>query len=55
MVMLMLVCAIGVSLALGVLAAYALCLGLFRIFRWHSISAAQERLQAAASRVAIEG
>jgi hypothetical protein len=54
MVMLMLSCAIAVSLALGVLFAYALCLGLFRLFRWHSISAARERMESAATRVAIE-
>jgi len=53
MVMLMLSCAIAVSLALGVLFAYALCLGLFRVFRWHSISAARERMQATTARVAI--
>ncbi|SEF48511.1 hypothetical protein SAMN05421819_0156 [Bryocella elongata] len=55
MVMLMLSCAIAVSLALGVLFAYGLCLGLFRLFRWHSISAARERMQSAGTRIAIEG
>lgn len=49
MVTLMLSCAIAVSLAIGVLFAYALCLGLFRVFRWHSISAARERMQTAST------
>ena len=30
---LMLVCAVAASLALGVLVAYGLCVGLFRLFR----------------------
>lgn len=51
MLMLMLVCAIAMSLALGVLFAYGVCLALFRVFRWHSISAARDRMAAATPQV----
>ncbi len=51
MMMLMLVCAIAMSLALGVLFAYGVCLALFRVFRWHSISAARDRMAATAPQV----
>jgi hypothetical protein len=39
----MLVCAVTVSLALGVLVSYALCQGMFRVFRVHSQVAARNR------------
>jgi type II secretory pathway component PulJ len=39
----MLICAVLVSLALGVLLAYGICVSMFRVFRVHSISAAQQR------------
>jgi len=42
---LMLICAVLVSLALGVLAAYGLCQLMFRVFRVHSISAARQRAE----------
>jgi hypothetical protein len=50
----MLVCAVFASLALGVLASYGICQGMFRVFRVHSLSAARERTTAQA-RVAVEG
>ena len=50
----MLICAVFASLTLGVLVSYVLCQGMFRVFRVHSISAAQRRMQAAVV-PAIEG
>jgi hypothetical protein len=44
---LMLICAVGASLALGVLVAYGICQTMFRVFRVHSISAARQRLTSA--------
>ena len=41
----MLICAVLVSLALGVLVAYGLCQLLFRVFHVHSISAARQRAE----------
>jgi hypothetical protein len=38
-----LVGAVTASLASGVLIAYGVCLGLFRIFQMHALQAAQER------------
>lgn len=49
---LLLVCAVLASLAVGVLMAYGLCLGMFRIFRLHSISAAKQRASAVRPQVA---
>jgi hypothetical protein len=40
---LMLVCAVAASLAFGVLVAYGICQGLFRIFRVHATAVAKER------------
>ncbi len=40
-----LICAVLASLAFGVLIAYAVCLGMFRIFRVHSLQAAQARAE----------
>lgn len=40
---LLLIGAVLASLAVGVLMAYGLCLGMFRVFRLHSISAAKQR------------
>ena len=40
----MLVCAVLGSLAAGVLAAYGICLGMFKIFRIHAEQAAAERV-----------
>ncbi|MES2393917.1 MAG: hypothetical protein V4555_19930 [Acidobacteriota bacterium] len=51
----LLVGAVMASLAFGVLAAYAICMGMFRVFRVHAISAAKERTQGAGVRVAVEG
>jgi hypothetical protein len=42
---LMLICAVLVSLALGVLVAYGLCQLMFRVFYVHSISAARQRAE----------
>ncbi|HEY5328262.1 MAG TPA: hypothetical protein VIJ79_00115 [Acidobacteriaceae bacterium] len=42
---LMLICAVLVSLALGVLAAYGICQLMFRVFRVHSISTARQRAE----------
>ncbi len=41
--MLMLVCAVLASLALGVLVAYGMCQAMFRAFRVHAQSAARTR------------
>ena len=41
--MLMLVCAVLASLALGVLVAYGICQTMFRIFRVHAVAAAKNR------------
>lgn len=41
--MLMLVCAVLASLALGVLVAYGICQGMFQVFKVHSVSAARLR------------
>jgi hypothetical protein len=48
----MLVAAVMVSLALGVLAAYGVCYAMFQVFRIHSQAAARERAQADVSNVA---
>ena len=40
---LMLVCAVAASLALGVLVAYVVCQGMFRVFRLHAASGAANR------------
>ncbi len=45
----MLICAVLVSLALGVLMAYAICQAMFGVFRGQSIAAAKRRAQRAAS------
>ena len=52
---LMLVCAVMASLALGVLMAYGICLGMFRIFRVHALAAARDRVTSSPVRVAVEG
>lgn len=44
MIMLMLVCAVLASLALGVLVAYGICQLMFRVFRVHAESAARSRV-----------
>jgi uncharacterized protein (DUF2062 family) len=48
----MLVAAVMVSLAVGVLVAYGVCYGMFQTFRIHSQAAARERAQASVSNVA---
>lgn len=48
----MLVCAVLASLALGVLVAYAICQGMFRVFRTHAQSAARSRVAAQQLRTA---
>ena len=40
-----LISAVFASLAGGVLLAYAVCIGMFQIFRMHSIQVAQQRVQ----------
>ncbi len=47
--MMLLVGAVFASLAFGVLMAYALCLGMFRIFRVHAQSAARRSQTASIS------
>jgi uncharacterized protein (DUF2062 family) len=48
MLTVMLVAAVMVSLAFGVLVAYGICYGMFQVFRIHSrsVSAARARVQA---------
>jgi uncharacterized protein (DUF2062 family) len=53
----MLICAVLASLALGVLVAYGICVGMFRIFRVQSMAAAQQRearKSASLAQVALE-
>jgi uncharacterized protein (DUF2062 family) len=45
MLMIMLVAAVMVSLAFGVLLAYGLCYGMFQVFRIHSQSVRQARVR----------
>ncbi len=56
---LMLVCAVAASLALGVLVAYGICQGMFRVFRLHVVAEAKSRAvrQAGAGhvQVAVQG
>ncbi|ADV82580.1 hypothetical protein [Terriglobus saanensis] len=40
----LLVSAVFASLVAGVLIAYGICLGMFRVFRVHSMQAAQQRI-----------
>ena len=40
----MMMCAAALSLATGVLAAYALCVGMFRVFRMHARQVAAARV-----------
>jgi hypothetical protein len=54
-VSLMLICAVGASLALGVLVAYGVCLGMFRAFRFHAGSLERERVSGSPVRIAVEG
>lgn len=42
-------CAVCAALAGGVLLAYALCFGMFHMFRIHSIQAAQQRARQSAA------
>jgi hypothetical protein len=46
MLMIMLVAAVMVSLAFGVLVAYGVCYGMFQVFRIHSESVREARIQA---------
>ncbi len=41
--MLMLMCSVLASLALGVLAAYGICHSMFHLFKVHAVSAARSR------------
>ena len=50
---LMLVCAVAASLAVGVLVAYGICQGMFRVFRLHAMSEAKSRGAAQGLRVAV--
>ena len=52
MVSLMLICAVAASLAFGVLVAYGVCQGMFRVFRVHAEAVAKERVAGASVRVA---
>lgn len=52
---LMMVCAVMASLAFGVLVAYGICQVMFQAFRMHAESAARERVEPGATRVALEG
>jgi|HubBroStandDraft_5_1064220.scaffolds.fasta_scaffold09597_2 hypothetical protein len=46
LITLMIVCAILASLALGVLAAYGICLGFFRLMAGHSAAPVRTALEA---------
>jgi hypothetical protein len=43
------------SLAFGVLVAYGVCQGLFRVFRLHAASAARQRVQTPVARAMVQG
>jgi uncharacterized protein (DUF2062 family) len=45
MLMVMLIAAVMVSLAFGVLMAYGICYGMFQVFRIHSRTVRQSRVQ----------
>lgn len=53
-VMLLLVCAVLASLTAGVLLAYGICVGMFRIFRIHAEQVAQARRHLTTAKV-VEG
>jgi hypothetical protein len=50
----MLLAAVMVSLAFGVLTAYGICYGMLRMFHIHSKAVARERVKAGAVRVLAE-
>lgn len=52
--MLLLVCAVLASLTAGVLLAYGICVGMFRIFRIHAEQVAQARRHLTTAKV-VEG
>ena len=52
---LMLICAVGASLAFGVLVAYGVCQVMFRVFRVHAMAVAKERVASSGVRMAVEG
>lgn len=52
---LMLICAVGASLAFGVLVAYGVCQVMFRVFRQHATAVAKGRVSASGVGVAVEG
>ena len=43
MISIVLICSVLASLAMGVLVAYAVCIGLFQMFRIHSRQVRQQR------------
>ena len=45
----MLICAVALSLASGILVAYGLCVGMFRVFRMHAQQVAAARTPQAQS------
>lgn len=49
----LLVCAVAASLAVGVLLAYAVCLGMFRLFSIHATQVAARRVQTPAAALSI--
>lgn len=46
MLSVVLICSVLASLAVGVLIAYGICLSMFKVFRVHSMQAAQARAAA---------
>jgi uncharacterized protein (DUF2062 family) len=48
MLTILLVCAVVASLGVGVLMAYAICVGMFRVFRIHATQVAARRVVAVA-------
>lgn len=51
LISLMLICAILASLAFGVLAAYGVCLGFFRLMAGRTISAAHNAIEPAKAEI----
>ena len=55
MTLILLICAVIAALSGGVLLAYAICYGMFQVFRIHSLQVAQQRVERNAARALAGG
>ena len=55
MAMVLLVCAVLASLGVGVMLAYGVCVGMFRVFRIHAEQVAAKRPARAAAALRVAG